>query len=65
MYRALRDHCAAEVELLRLALRSWPDVMGAFLMVAVLLEVLASMLADNVLNYPDGPVKMDLSCPRS
>jgi hypothetical protein len=42
----------------------FPEVLDAVLMVAALAWLLASILTENAVNNPGGPVKMDLSCPR-
>jgi len=42
----------------------FPEVLNAVLMVAVLAWLLASILTENAVNNPVGPVKMDLSYPR-
>ena len=62
VYRALRDQVDTAVPVLDFRLCS--EVLDAVLMVAALPWLLASILSENALNNPDGPVKMDLSCPR-
>lgn len=62
MYRVLRDQVDAAVP--RLDFRVCSAVLGAVFMVAALPWLLASILSENAVNNPDGPVKMDLSCPR-